>query len=127
MRGSIRRRGENSCQVRVSLGGDPETGRYRYVGRYVKGTKRDAQRAWAGLVTEVDRGGHRHERRHTINELLDRWMARIEAQGRADSTLARYRSCIDANIKPRLGSKGINRLGPAEIDRFYGQLARTAR
>jgi integrase len=125
VQGSIRRRGADSWQVRVSLGRDPETGRYRYVSRYVHGTKRDAQRAAAELITEVDRGGHRDEGRHTLNELLDRWMAHIEAQGRAESTLARYRSCINANIKPRLGSKATNKLGPADLDRYYAQLART--
>ena len=124
MQGSIRRRGADSWQVRVSLGRDPETGRYRYVSRYVHGTKRDAQRAAAELITEVDRGGHREEGRHTVNELLDRWVAHIDAQGRAESTLARYRSCINANIKPRLGSKAINKLGPADLDRYYAQLAR---
>ncbi|HTT91537.1 MAG TPA: tyrosine-type recombinase/integrase [Acidimicrobiales bacterium] len=124
MRGSVRRRG-NIWQVRVSLGRDPETGRYEYASRYVHGTKRDAQRACAELITEVDRGGHREEGRHTVNELLDRWMAHIEAQGRAESTLARYRSCINANIKPRLGAKAINKLGPADLDRYYAQLGRT--
>jgi integrase len=112
-------------KVRVSLGRDPETGRYRYVERYVQGTKRDAQRAAAELITEVDRGGHREEGRHTVNELLGRWMAHIEAQGRAESTLARYRSCINANIKPYLGAKAITKVGPADLDRFYGQLAKT--
>jgi hypothetical protein len=92
VQGNIRRRGADSWQVRVSLGRDPETGRYRYVGRYVQGTKRDAQRAAAELITEVDRGGHREEGRHTVNELLDRWMAHIEAQGRAESTLARLKN-----------------------------------
>ncbi len=115
----------NRWQVRVPLGRDPSTGRYRYVGRYVQGTKRDAQRAAAELIIEVDRGGHREEGRHTVNELLDRWMAHIEAQGRAESTLARYRSCINANIKPRLGAKAINKLGPADLDRYYVQLGRT--
>ncbi|HXW80786.1 MAG TPA: hypothetical protein VEJ84_14885, partial [Acidimicrobiales bacterium] len=86
------------------------------------------RRAWqacAELIDEVDRGGHREERRHTVNERLDWWMAHIEAQGRAESTLVRYRSCVSANIKPRLGAKAINRIGPADLDRFYGQLAKT--
>ena len=83
-----------------------------------KARKRDAQRAAAELIAEVDRGGHREVGRHTVNELLDRWMAHIEAQGRAESTLARYRSAINANIKPRLGAKAIDKLGPADIDRL---------
>jgi integrase len=89
------------------------------------GTKRDAQRAAAESVTDVDRGGHRDDRRHTVNELLDRWMGHIETQGRAESTLARYHSCISANIKPYLGAKAITKVGPADLDRFYGQLAKT--
>ena len=91
----------------------------------MQGTKRDAQRAAAELVTDVDRGGYRDDRRHTVNELLDRWMGHIETQGRAESTLARYHSCISANIKPHLGAKAISKVGPAELDRFYGQLAKT--
>jgi hypothetical protein len=32
---------------------------------------------------------------------------------------------VGANIKPRLGSKTINKLSPADLDRFYGQLAKS--
>jgi hypothetical protein len=45
-------------------------------------------------------------------------LAHIEGQGRAMSTLVRYRSAIEANIKPRLGSISIAKLGPADVDRF---------
>lgn len=125
MRGSIRSRGADSWQVRVSLGRDPSTGKYDYVTRWVHGTKRDAQRAAAALVAEVERGSHRSQPgRHTVSNLLDEWMAHIEAQGRAATTMARYRSAISANIKPRLGSLAINKVGPAELDRFYGQLTK---
>jgi integrase len=48
----------------------------------------------------------------------------IEMQGRAPTTLVRYRSAISTNIKPRLGRIAINKLGPADLDRFYGQLTR---
>lgn len=42
MHGSIRDRGDEHWQVRVSLGfgRDPSTGRYDYVARSVSGTKR---------------------------------------------------------------------------------------
>jgi hypothetical protein len=79
----------NSRLVRVSVGRDPTTRRYQYASRTVRGTKRDAQRAAAELVTEVERGGHRQKGRHTVAELLDRWMEHIEGQGRAASTLTR--------------------------------------
>ena len=47
----------------------------------------------------------------TVGELLDESMDHIEAQGRAPTTVARYRSAVSANIKPHLGSKSINKLG----------------
>jgi integrase len=58
-----------------------------------------------------------------VGELFDAWMDHIEAQGRAPTTMFRYRSAVGANIKRRLGSKTINKLSPADLDRFYGQLA----
>jgi integrase len=102
-----------------------ETGRWRYVERHVRGTKRDAQRALDALSVEVARGSHRTSGRRTVNDLLDSWVTHLEAQGRAESTLVRYRSAIRANISPRLGRLDITRVGPAELDRFYGQLGRS--
>lgn len=124
MRGSIRQRGPKVWQVRVSLGRDPDTGRCRYAQRYVNSGKRDAQRSSAELVAAIERGGHRQRGRHTVEELLDRWMAHIESQGRPPSTLVRYRSAIDVNIKPRLGSVEIAEVDGATLDAFYGQLQR---
>jgi integrase len=124
VRGSIRNRGDDNWQVRVSLGRDPETSRYRYVTKWVHGTKRDAQNEAAALVTEVLLGRHREPSRHTVTELLDRWLAHAQGQGRAPSTLVRYRSAVEVNIKPRLGNIEIHKLGGAQLDAFYGQLAK---
>ena len=123
MSGSVRKKGTNSWQVRVSLGErDPKTGRYRYVLRQVHGTKRDAQRAADALAAEVARGGHRQNGRRTVADLLDQWMAHLEGQGRARSTLVRYRSAVNANIKPVLGKVDIAKLEPAQIDAYYSKL-----
>ena len=125
MRGSIRQRGPDRWQVRVPVGRDPSTGRYRYVAREVTGGKRAAQRVAAELVAEVEHGGHRYQGRHTVSELLDRWMGHIEAQGRAASTLVRYRSAIDVNIKPAIGTVVIDKLDPVDVDRLYGRLVKS--
>lgn len=121
MRGSIRQRGANKWQVRVSAGRDPVTGRYRLVERTVVGSKRTAQRAAAELVTQLERGQVQAER-GTVAELLDRWMEHIDVQGRAPSTLVRYRSAIRANIRPALGHVRLSKLSAADLDRFYAGL-----
>jgi integrase len=112
--------------VRVSLGQrDAQTGQWRYIERHVRGTKRDAQRALDALSVEVARGGHRTIGRRTVNDLLDAWVAQLETQGRAESTLVRYRSAIRADISPHLGRLDVTKVGPAELDRFYAQLGRS--
>jgi integrase len=51
-------------------------------------------------------------------------MEHIEGLGRTPTTLVRYRSAIRQDIVPRIGSVGIDRLQPADIDRFYTGLSR---
>lgn len=121
MRGSIRQRGENTWQVRVSAGRDPLTGRYRLVERTVEGTKRAAQRAAAELVTQLERG-EVQAASGSVADLLDKWMAHLEMRGRAPSTLVRYRSAINVNIKPALGHVRVSKLTAAELDTFYAAL-----
>lgn len=124
MPGSIRAKGPDRWQVRVSVGRNPATGRYRYLTREIQGTKRDAQKLAARLVTEVDQGSHRHPDRHTVAELLERWMEHIEGLGRAPSTLVRYEGSIRREILPGLGHLRIDRIEPVDIDRFYTALAK---
>lgn len=117
MRGSIRQRGPDEWQVRVSAGRDPASGRYRYVSRTVHGGKRQAQRAAAELVAEVDKDKHEAAApRGSVAQLLDQWMDHITAQGRAPSTLMRYRSAIDGRIVPVLGPIEVARLTAGALD-----------
>src|ERR1035437_3197982 len=123
MAGSIRQKSPNRWQVRVSSGRDPLTGRYRYVHRTVEGGKRDAQRAAAELATEVQHG-MQPAVRGTVADLLEKWMLHLETQGRAPSTLIRYRSAIDVRIVPALGWIEVTKLNAADLDTFYGALIR---
>jgi hypothetical protein len=121
MQGSIRERRPGVWQIRICAGRDPETRRFRYVTRTVQGGKRDAQRAAAALVLSVE-VGMLPASRGTVAQLLEQWMAHIEAQGRSPSTLSRYRSAIRANIVPVLGSIQLAQLSAADIDAFYAKL-----
>ncbi|MGH3850385.1 MAG: site-specific integrase, partial [Pseudonocardiaceae bacterium] len=99
----------------------PGTGRYRLIEPTVEGNKRAAQRAAAELVAEVDRG-KAQPGRGTVSDLLALWMTHIEVQGRAPSTLVRYRSAINANIVPALGHVRVSKLTATQLDAFYAAL-----
>jgi hypothetical protein len=121
MQGSMRERRPGVWQIRVCAGRDPATRQFRYVTRTVQGGKREAQRAAAKLVSAVE-VGMLPAARGTITQLLEQWMDHIEAQGRAPSTLSRYRSAIRANIVPALGDLQLAQLSAADIDAFYAKL-----
>ena len=86
VRGSLRERSPGVWQVKVSLGRDPATRRYRYAAATVRGTKRDAPRAAARLVNEADHG-RIPLTKETFGGLPARWLDHIEARGRAPKTL----------------------------------------
>jgi len=121
MQGSLRQRKPGVWQVRVCAGRDPLTRRWRYITRTVRGGKREAQRAAAELVAEIERG-LAPTVRGTVAQLLDQWMAHVEAQGRSPSTLMANRSCIRANIVPALGHLQLSELRAADIDALYARL-----
>jgi hypothetical protein len=57
VQGSMRQRGEGSWELRVYLGRDPLSGQKRWTYKTFKGGKREAQRALAVMVTDVDGSG----------------------------------------------------------------------
>ena len=57
MAGSLRPK-HNGWELAVSAGFDPATGKRRRVVRFLKGSRRDAEKALAKLLTEVGVGGH---------------------------------------------------------------------
>ena len=126
MRGSIRTKVPGKVyELRVSLGKDPRTGRYRQQSVTVRGSRSDAQRALRRLLDDIESG--RHERpdggARTFAELLDEWLAFKAAADRSPTTIARYRSSIEQQLKPALGDRRLDRLDTKGFDDLYRALA----
>jgi integrase len=120
MRGSIRKRGRNSWEIRVFAGTDPETGRRRQLSRTVQGSRTQAQRdlralaAFANVAPTVGA-------RATLTDLLDRWFA-VNEPNWAATTVRNTRSIIDRQLKPKLGHVLVQELTTVTIDDFYASL-----
>jgi len=96
------------------------TGKKRYVNRTVKGSKREAERALAALVTEAGHGVP-NDTVTTVGELLDVWLA----QARGDfspSTVLETQGIIERNLRPGLGHVRLDRLRAPQIDAYYRRL-----
>jgi hypothetical protein len=121
LRGSKRRRG-SAWQLRVLVGRDPLTGKPRYVAETFRGTERQADRRLAELVREHSHDGPLATAK-TLGELVDAWWEVAEPD-LSPSTATNTRWMISAKVKPWLGDVPLERLGTADLDRFYRRLAK---
>jgi hypothetical protein len=56
MRGGIRKRGEKSYQISISLGKDTATGKYKYLSQTVRATREEAKAVRAKLIDQLTNG-----------------------------------------------------------------------
>jgi integrase len=126
MPGSIRQRGENSWNLRVYAGRDVVTGRKISVERTVRGNKREASKALAAMVAEVDRRPAVSTAKGTVAQLCREWLDQA-APSFSPKTVQTTRMYIEDPIIPALGSLPVAKLTPADLDRFYRQLLEVGR
>lgn len=122
MTGHLQQRAPKTWRLSVYVGRDSRTGRKRYAQRTFHGTKREAERALARLVTEVDEGRHSASAAGTFGNLLDRWLETKE-QSVDSSTISNYRWLTEQYVRPGLGRARLANLKPSDIDTFYVRLA----
>jgi integrase len=118
-------------ELRVSLGRDPVTSRYRQVSRTITtkaaGTTRktsnvgvrEAEQALAELVAEA--ATMRPATDGTVAALMDRWLDHA-ARTLSPTTLAEYRRLVDRRIAPAIGAIRLRDLTAADLDGLYGAL-----
>ena len=107
-------------QLRVAEGTDPITGRKRYRTKGFRGAKREAQRALAALVTEVDQG-RTAPAAITVQQLLDTWLEHIEHLGRSPTTLYGYRRLV-LQLPAGFLATPLKRVTPKVLDDLYRHL-----
>ena len=100
MQGHLRERTRGVWELVVPLGRDPITGRYRRVSRTFHGTKREAQRELANLVSSVS-GGRETGSNVTVTELLEQWLAHTAAS-LSPTTLRGYEQIARNKLTPVL-------------------------
>jgi hypothetical protein len=122
----MRQRGNDSWQLRVHAGRDVSTGRKRYVERTFRGTKREASKALAAMVAEVDQRPVGPGGKGTVAALCREWLAHA-TQSFSPKTVETTRMYIEDPIIPALGSIPVAKLTPTDLDRFYRQLLEVGR
>lgn len=101
--------------------GRDEAGKKRYAERTIRGTKREAQRVLARLVTEVDEGRHVAAASSRFGDVLERWLE-VKANVVESTTLANYRWIAVTYMAPRLGAVALDKIRALDLDSFYAGL-----
>lgn len=101
---------------------DVSTPRGKQLGRTVRGTKREARRALAALVTEVSTGKISSSTM-SLADLLERWLDHVSEQ-LSPTTVREYRRLVKKLISPDLGKLTLRQVSTQRLDTYYATLAR---
>jgi integrase len=122
MRGHIRKRGKGSSwEVKIDL---PTTTSERRKTHYctVRGSRKDAERELARLISAAHDGTLPEPNRITVADYLTNWLD--GAHGLAAKTKERYLALTQQQIIPHLGNIALQKLRPAHIADWHSKLLR---
>ncbi len=123
MRGHIRvRKGSRgtSYELRLYAGVD-ESGKRRYIVETVRGSRRDAEKRLAQLITAADSGQARSTSKARLSELVDEWWEACTSH-LSPHTRIGYLGMLRRYVLPTFGSRRIDKLKPLELERWYAKL-----
>ena len=121
MRGTIIKRSENSYRIKVSLGKDLTSGKYKAYFETVKGTKADSQRRLRELLTQLDKGIFIKPTKETLADYLNSWLKDYAKPNCAPRTFESYDMIVKLHLIPALGSIPLLSLQPQDIQKYYAK------
>ena len=117
MRGTRTQRSPGVWRLRVFVGSDASTGNPRQLSRTFKGTKKQADTALAGFLSEVLNGTAPMAGSATLDEYLHQWLDHITPT-RSPTTVRGYRFKVK-RISAKLGRVRLDKLTAQQLDRTY--------
>jgi len=119
MRGYIRKRSKDTWSITLSLGYDAQTGKRVQRSYSVRGTKREAEKRMAELLTQADKGRLPSPSKVTLAGHLDRWLTDYVKPSLAPRTTEGYQYIVHRYVIPALGSITLTRLKASDLQRYY--------
>jgi integrase len=117
VRGSKRKVRDGVWELRLSLGLDPVTNKYRRVSKTVHGNAREADRALRELIDQQAPGADGAGA--SFGQLLDEWLEECDRLDLSPTTRRNYRAQVETTIRPRLGHVPVGALSAKHLDDLY--------
>ena len=119
MRGHIVKRSKNSYSLKVSLGKDANSGKYKYQWTTVKGTKKEAEKRLAEILHQLDNGTFMTPSKTTLGEYLEKWLKDYAKPNLSPRGYERYESISRVHLIPSLGNIPLTQLKPEHLQKHY--------
>jgi len=120
--GQIIRRGPSTWLVRIYIGRDSETRRRIYLGKTIQGGLRAAQAHLNRMLGERDLGRNIRSSKQTLNQYLEHWLDICARPRLRVKSFRDYSSLLERYVCPRLGTRPLGEISPAEIQTLYSEL-----
>lgn len=119
MRGHITKRGKDSYSIKISLGKDAATGKYKAQWVSVKGTKKEAEKRLSEMLNQLDNGTFMKPGKTTLVEYLERWLTDYAKPNLSPRGFERYAGIIRQHLISELGSITLTQLKPEHLQQHY--------
>jgi len=116
----------HAWQVVVEKGMEANGKRQR-IYRNVRGTKTEAQKVLASLLTELDNGTYVEPDKITLSEYLRDWMQTYVEANLSPTTVDSYGINMEKHIIPHIGRILLQELKPMHLQKFYKVMLESGR
>lgn len=127
MPGHLEKRSKTSWTIVIEAGRDPATGKRKRIKRAFRGTRREAEKEMARLITELEKGTYIEPAKLTFGEYLKDWLERRRADNLSPTTLRRYAGIVELRLIPKLGMLPLEKLRPIHLQKWIGEVAEEGR
>lgn len=122
MKGSIKKNKQTGkWDFVIDIGKDPLTGKRKQKRRRGFETKKEAEKALAALLNEVNEGTYIEPSKQLYSDYLNKWLKGKE-HSLSIQTLKLYKSYMKTHIVPALGHLKLSALNPLHIQEFVTEL-----
>ncbi|SFR15428.1 tyrosine-type recombinase/integrase [Desulfoscipio geothermicus] len=122
MPGHLEKRNKGSWTIVIETGRDPATGKRKRLYQAFKGTKKEAEKEMARLITEIEKGTYIDPSDMTFGQFATMWLDDYGKLKLAPTTYRRYKQIIDLRVVPWLGQIQLDKLKPIHLQQFYKKI-----
>lgn len=117
----VRKRGENSYEIRITKGKDADGNRiFDYI--TFRGTEEEAEAERIRRLNDLNQGAYIEHSKITVSEFFEQWLATYAEGNVQQITLEGYKSIIENHFKPSFGGLPLQKLLPFVIQNHYAKL-----